>query len=210
MSRIQIESMTLGPVAANCYLVKNQDIGELLIIDAAASPERIRQKICDMQAVPRAILLTHGHYDHIGAVEEIRREYEIPVYCMEPEEEVLESSRLNLSEMFGQPMTLKADQLLKDGQKLELAGLKLQALNTPGHTQGGGCYYFPENGILFSGDTLFCESVGRSDFPTGSASVLVRSIREKLLVLPDETKVYPGHNDTTAIGWERDYNPFIG
>lgn len=111
--------------------------------------------------------------------------------------------------MMGRPEVYSADYFLKDGEEVELAGMKIRVLHTPGHTAGGACYYLPKEMALFSGDTLFCESVGRTDFPGGSASTLIRSIREKLMPLPDFIKVYPGHNEITTIGNERGYNPYL-
>ena len=115
---------------------------------------------------------------------------------------------MNVSEMAGRACTVSADEYLKDGQEIEVAGMTLQVIATPGHTGGSCCYYLKEAGFLLSGDTLFQESVGRTDFPTGSMSSLVRSIKEKLFVLPDEVKVYPGHGGATTIGYEKENNPF--
>ncbi len=201
--------MVLGQVATNCYLAMNENTGELLIIDPADDGDGIRRRIEELDGRPAAVLLTHGHFDHIGAAEELRTAYEIPIYAMEAEAQVLSSMQLNLSRMFGCPLTVQADHLLKDGEQITLAGFSITAYHTPGHTQGGGCYYIPAERVLFSGDTLFCQSVGRSDFPTGSMSALVRSIKEKLMVLPEETDVYPGHNEKTTIGQEKRYNPFL-
>ena len=126
------------------------------------------------------------------------------------EEDVLNDPRKNLSTMLsGQMVTVKPDILLQDDQEIELLDTKLRCFLVPGHTKGGMCYYFAENGILFSGDTLFARSIGRSDFPTGDGIKLVKSIKEKLMTLPDETIVYPGHNERTTIGKERNANPFI-
>ncbi len=108
----------------------------------------------------------------------------------------------------GRPVTVTADVYLKDGEELDLDGIRIKVLATPGHTAGGVSYYFPEGGFLICGDTLFQESVGRTDFPTGSMSTLVRSVKEKLFTLPEETVVYPGHGDSTTIGHEKKYNPF--
>lgn len=209
MGNFRIEHLVLGQVATNCYLAMNQDTKELILVDPADGAGQIRQKVSDMGGIPVAILLTHGHFDHIGAVDALRDHYGIKCYALEEEAEVLETLELNLSGMFGCPLTVKADVLLKDGQELTLAEKRLKVLHTPGHTKGGACYYFPDEGVVFSGDTLFAGSVGRSDFPTGSSSVLVRSVREKLLVLPEETRVYPGHDQESSIGYEKKYNPFV-
>lgn len=209
MSKLKIEHLLLGQVATNCYLAMNEDTKEIIIVDPADRADRIVQKVQVMGGTPVAVLLTHGHFDHIGAAQELRDKYGISIYAMKEEAAVLASMQLNLSQMFGCPLTLNADVLVKDGQELKLAGLDITVFHTPGHTQGGACYYLKEEGVLFSGDTLFCESVGRSDFPTGSMSTLVRSIKEKLLVLPEDTRVLPGHNNESTIGHEKRYNPFL-
>ena len=136
--------------------------------------------------------------------------HKVPIYASAEEEDVLNDPRKNLSTMLsGQMVTVKPDILLQDDQEIELLDTKLRCFLVPGHTKGGMCYYFAENGILFSGDTLFARSIGRSDFPTGDGIKLVKSIKEKLMTLPDETIVYPGHNERTTIGKERNANPFI-
>lgn len=122
---------------------------------------------------------------------------------------MLKDPLLNMSSYYGEGCTLKQVTYVTDRQELHLAGFTIQVIYTPGHTVGGCCYYFPEEQVLLSGDTLFCESVGRSDFPTGNAGQLVRSIKDCLLDLPEETKVYPGHMDETTIGHEKEYNPFL-
>ena len=121
---------------------------------------------------------------------------------------MLRSARLNVSAQAGRACETYADVYVKDGQEITIADMSFKVIATPGHTAGGCCYYFEEAGILMSGDTLFAESVGRTDFPTGSMGTLVRSIKEKLFVLPEETKVYPGHGERTTIGYEKKNNPF--
>ncbi len=209
MSGLRIETLTLGAMGTNCYLVMEEETRELLVIDPGDWPERIVQKIGELEARPIGIFLTHGHFDHVGAVRGLKDRYNIPVHALEEEVSLLASGQLNLSVMFGKTIELEADVQLRDGQELELLGSRMRVLHTPGHTQGGACFYFPQEGILFSGDTLFCESVGRSDFPTGSMSVLVRSVREKLMSLPEKTSVFPGHGEETSIGHEKKYNPFL-
>lgn len=123
--------------------------------------------------------------------------------------ELLHSPQMNLSQDYGRSTVLDADVYHKDGAHLSLAGLDIEVFHTPGHTAGGSCYYIAEAGILFSGDTLFAASVGRTDFPTGSMSAIVRSIKGKILVLPDDTKVFPGHGESTSVAYEKKYNPFL-
>ena len=201
--------MVLGTVATNCYLALNEETREVIIVDPADMPEKIERTIEELHGKPAAVLLTHGHFDHIGGVEAVRSRYGIPVCGVEEERQILSSGQLNLSEVFGPAVTLEADIWLKDGQKLDLAGKQITALHTPGHTKGSACYYLPEDRVLFSGDTLFLGSVGRTDFPTGSMSTLVRSIQEKLLTLPEDTRVLPGHDEETTIGHEMRYNPYL-
>ena len=130
------------------------------------------------------------------------------IYAGEAEKDFLRDTKSNLSKDMGRPVTVTADVYLQDGEELNLDGIRIKVLATPGHTAGGVSYYFPEGGFLICGDTLFQESVGRTDFPTGSMSTLVRSVKEKLFILPEETVVYPGHGDSTTIGHEKKYNPF--
>ena len=209
MGQIEIKSMTLGMVATNCYLIINKETKEALLIDPADNALRISNVIEENVCTLKAILLTHGHFDHIMALNELKKRYNVPVYAHEEEEEVLKQSSLNMSGMIGQIYTTQADIYVKDGEHLKLAGLDIIVLHTPGHTKGGVCYYLPEEKVLMSGDTLFHCSIGRTDFPTGSMSQLVRSVKEQLFVLPDDVQVYPGHDSVTSIGYEKQYNPFF-
>ena len=133
----------------------------------------------------------------------------VKIYAAENEANVLQDMHLNLSQMFGIPCKVAADVLLKDGEVCTVENMSFQVITTPGHTEGSCSFYFEEDDCLISGDTLFEGSVGRTDFPTGSMSVLVRSIKQKLFKLPDATTVYPGHGGATTIGWEKSNNPFI-
>ncbi len=209
MGQIEIKSMTLGMVATNCYLIINKETKEALLIDPADNALRISNVIEENGCTLKAILLTHGHFDHIMALNELKKRYNVPVYAHDEEEDVLKQSSLNMSGMIGQIYTTQADIYVKDGEHLKLAGLDIIVLHTPGHTKGGVCYYFPEEKVLMSGDTLFHCSIGRTDFPTGSMSQLVRSVKEQLFVLPDDVQVYPGHDSVTSIGYEKQYNPFF-
>ena len=209
MGQIEIKSMTLGMVATNCYLIINKETKEALLIDPADNALRISNVIEENVCTLKAILLTHGHFDHIMALNELKKRYNVPVYAHEEEEDVLKQSSLNMSGMIGQIYTTQPDIYVKDGEHLKLAGLDIIVLHTPGHTKGGVCYYLPEEKVLMSGDTLFHCSIGRTDFPTGSMSQLVRSVKEQLFVLPDDVQVYPGHDSVTSIGYEKQYNPFF-
>lgn len=209
MTEIKVESYVVSDFGTNCYFVINTETKEMLIVDPGDNATMLAAKIEDEQLKPVAILLTHGHLDHASAAEELAKKFEVKIYAHEAEKETLEDSRMNLTAAFGAAKVFHADVFLKDDEILELIGCKIKVLFTPGHTPGGCCYYFNDQRILFSGDTLFCESVGRTDFPGGSSSTLIRSIREKLLNLSDDIKVYPGHMAQTSIGTEKMYNPFI-
>lgn len=198
---------SVGDFATNCYIYYNEETKEAIIIDPGDEAGVIRARVDYYGLKPVAILLTHGHYDHINAVKQVQEFFGCPVCAGKAEKELLLSSEKNLSEMFGHPMTLKADIFLADHQEVEYAGCTLTVLHTPGHTAGSCCYYDKENGILFAGDTLFAYSYGRVDFPTGDMTKMRQSISMLLEELPPETKVYPGHGASTTIARERRYNP---
>lgn len=199
----------VGPVCTNCYLLVNHKTGELLVVDPGDQAQLIEKQIKKTGAKPVAILLTHGHFDHAGAAEELADKYQISIYAHEAERETLEDPGLNLCGMIGEHKVYHADIFVKDEEVLNLAGFSIRVFFTPGHTIGGCCYYIADEKILFSGDTLFQESVGRTDFPRGSASDLIRAIREKLMPLPDDVTVYTGHDESTLIGYERMHNPYL-
>lgn len=209
MAELEVRHLVVGAVATNCYLAENTATKEALIIDPGDGAEHIKELLKEDGMKPIAILLTHGHFDHAMAARELANAFGIKIYAHEDERETLETPRINLSGMLGRQDVYTADCYVKDHEIIQLAGFEIEVLHTPGHTLGGVCYYFKEEQVLFSGDTLFCQSVGRTDFPTGSASTLVRSIKEQLMKLPDETVVYPGHEQITKIGIERQYNPFL-
>lgn len=208
MSQLKCDFRVVGPVQTNCYFLYDENTGECVIVDPGEEAAKITDYIEKKNLKPVVILLTHGHFDHIGAVDEIRERYDIKVYAAAAEKETLEDPDINLSSQFGGGFRVEADELLSDGQEIELLGEKVRCILTPGHTKGGMCYYFTGSGILFSGDTLFQQSVGRTDFPGGSMSEIVRSIREKLFVLPDYVRVYTGHGMMTTIKDEKMLNPF--
>lgn len=208
MANSQIEWMVLGMVSTNTYLVKNQDTGELLIIDPADAAGRIQEKIGQMEGRPAAILLTHGHFDHMLAADALRSAYDIPVYACIQEKNLLKNARYNLSASWASPHVMEADRYLADGETFREAGFEIRLLHTPGHTEGSCCYYLPEEAVLFSGDTLFAGSVGRTDFPTSSGADMRKSLQRLLSELPADTRVCPGHGEETTIAYEKRYNPF--
>ena len=206
---MKIEKFALSSLGTNCYLIINEESKELAIVDPATCPDYVISHVKSQGYTPKAILLTHGHFDHVMGIDGWVNEFQIPVYLHEEEKEILEDPSLNLSGMFGTSYSYNQVSCLKDDEVLEIAGFKFRVIHTPGHTAGSCCYYEEAEKVLISGDTLFCQSVGRSDFPTGSAATLIRSIREKLFILPDDVMVYPGHESLTCIADEKQYNPFV-
>ena len=209
MGDIKIGKITLGMCQTNTYFVYREGEGRAIVIDPADKGEYLYDKMAEHSLTPEAILLTHGHFDHIWGIEGLKNKTDIKIYASEDEKELLADTQLNCSASCGRPCSIQADVYLSDNEELTLCGITVRMIKTPGHTEGGCCYYIPEAGFLLAGDTLFCESVGRTDLPTGSMSTLVRSIKEKLLVLPKDTKVYPGHGSPTSIEYEKEYNPFL-
>ena len=191
---MKIERFVLGPIETNCYVVVNEDTKECFAVDMAYCPQEYVDHIREQGYQMKALFLTHGHFDHIMAADEVRDKYNVKVYA---------------SSMYGYHCAYTGAKALEDGQTVECAGTEIHVIHTPGHTVGGCCYYLPEEEALFCGDTLFCGSIGRTDLPTGSSRDLAHSIREKLMILPDETKLYPGHMDESTIGYEKEINPFI-
>lgn len=207
MSKLEIQYRVLGAIGTNVYFLINKETKETLLVDPADNApyllEQIRMRGYDL----KAILLTHGHFDHIYAVNDLKAALPVPVYAYADEARLMGDSWMNRSKAWAEPMTVKPDVLVHDKEELDLAGFHIQVLHTPGHTAGSCCYYFEEEKVLISGDTLFCESYGRTDLDTGSEAAIMRSLQECLFLLPDDVDVYPGHMDVTTIGHEKKYNP---
>lgn len=208
MSDLRIKSYVVGPVGTNCYLLYRESQKKAVIVDPGAEGALLLDRLRGLSLEPEAILLTHGHFDHIMAVKEILKEFpQVKVWAGEKEKEVLENPDLNLSSGFGEAYTVNADEWVKETDVINILGLSFQVLFTPGHTCGSVCYLLKEEGILLSGDTLFMESLGRTDLPTGDSSQIVESIKDKLFFLPDHTIVYPGHGEPTTMEHEKASNP---
>ncbi len=210
MGELKIGRMVMGAAATNVYFLYREGEKDVLVFDPAAHGDMIYQKLSEHGFVVRGIYLTHGHFDHIYGLKALKELTEANVFAYEEEKELCGDVEMNVSDLFGRAVTAEVDTYLSDGAEIGYGDIKGRLIATPGHTQGSCCYYFEADGILLSGDTLFEESVGRTDFPTGSTSKLVRSIQDKLFVLPDDTKVFPGHGEQTTIGHEKKYNPVAG
>ncbi len=209
MSDVKIGRMMIGSYQTNCYFLFKEETRKAVVIDPADNGKLIYDKLTQNGFSVEAILLTHGHFDHIWGSKELRELSGAKIYALDKEQTLCESVDNNLSAMVGRAYTVVPDEYVSDGAELTFDGISFKVIATPGHTIGSCCYYVEKAGILISGDTLFQESTGRTDFPTGSMSSIVRSIREKLFILPDETKVYPGHGHITTIAYEKKYNPFV-
>ncbi|MBA7638356.1 hypothetical protein ES703_46011 [subsurface metagenome] len=216
---MKIDRLILGAYETNCYVLRKESCGlresatakDCLIVDAGLGADRLINFLKEHKLNPVAVVLTHGHIDHIAGVAALRAEFaDIKVYIHKVDAKMLTEAEHNLSALAGVPFSADpADLLIEAGDVIEQASIKLQVLHTPGHTPGGICLYSKDEGIVFTDDTLFADSIGRTDFPNGSKSQLLNSIKEKLFTLPDETKVYPGHGPITTIAREKEHNQFF-
>ena len=207
---MKIKKYVVGMIGTNCYLVINEETKETVMVDPGAYPAKVKNAVKEQGLKLKAVLLTHAHFDHIMGLSDVMEDVKVPVYVEEADLPMMTDGESNLSSTYVRGGYRFEEAVpVSDGQQLEIAGCQFRVIHTPGHPPGGCCYYMEQEGVLFSGDTLFQTSVGRSDFPGGSASALVRSVKEKLLVLPEETHVYPGHMEETTIGYEKLHNPFI-
>jgi hydroxyacylglutathione hydrolase len=204
------EQIPLGPLQTNCYILANSK-KTCLIVDPGEEGKKLINHLEQRKLKPQAILLTHAHFDHIGAVDDIRNQYNIPVYLHSKEKNWLVDPALNGSQFFmmGQIKVRQADHLISNEGTITVGDFTFEVYETPGHSPGSISFYFREDGIVVSGDALFQGSIGRTDLPGGNHEVLIKSIHDKLLVLPEETQVLPGHGPSTTIEMEMDTNPFL-
>lgn len=203
-----LESLSVGPLQVNCYVLASGKDPQALIIDPGAETEKIKEALNRHKLKPAFVINTHGHFDHIGSDDD----FSVPVYAHKKDVSLLKDPQLNLSAFFSSPYAVKSEVIaLEDRQRIALRGIELEVIHTPGHTPGGICLFLrqPQKNILFSGDTLFCQGVGRTDYEGASEQVLLKSIKEKLFILPDDTVVYPGHGPSSTIGREKKENPFL-
>lgn len=209
---MKIDRLILGDFQTNCYVVRQDEAAvDCVIIDPGLDSDQLLSFLSQHNLHPVVVVLTHGHVDHIAGVPALRQQYpKIKVYVHKADAGQLTDAEANLSAAFGSVIELEpAEVQVREGDMIDEAGVKLKVLHTPGHTLGGICLYAESAGVVFSGDALFADSIGRSDFPGGDMDQLLDSIRTKLYPLPDKTVVYPGHGMRTTIGREKRANPFV-
>jgi glyoxylase-like metal-dependent hydrolase (beta-lactamase superfamily II) len=202
------ETICVGPMEVNCYILASSSDSEAIIIDPGAQDNKIRRILDKYRLKPAFIINTHGHIDHIGCDDK----FGVPVYIHQQDASLLKDPKLNLSDFFMSPYSTKSNiKTLEDKEDIKLDEIELEVIHTPGHTPGGICLLMkkPEDKILFSGDTLFFHGIGRTDFPAADEGALIKSIKDKLLTLADDTVVYPGHGPASTIGEEKSNNPFL-
>ena len=204
---MKIINIPSGPLMVNSYIAWDEKSGDGFIVDPGGFNPRMEETINKEKINLKYVILTHGHGDHIGGVNIISEKYDAKIVAAEAEAPMLKDPRANMSADFGTPVSIVADISVKDGDTLDVGNMRLEFIMTPGHSPGG--MYIRIGTVLFSGDTLFQASVGRTDFAGGSMPLLIKSIKEKLFVLPDDTRVFPGHMGATTIGFEKENNPFV-
>ncbi|ARJ37423.1 MBL fold metallo-hydrolase [Sporosarcina sp. P21c] len=208
---MRIHIHPLGPIQTNCYIVEDEK-KNCLVFDPGEDGEALLSELRKLSLKPVAILLTHAHFDHIGAVEKIRTAFDIPVYLHVAEKKWLANPELNGSAKYPvlpDVICNPADVLLHDEKHLEVGTFKMETRHVPGHSPGSVCYIFEDEGFAIVGDTLFQGSVGRTDLPGGDTETLLKAIHEQLLTLDDEMLLYPGHGPATTPGVEKDQNPYL-
>lgn len=201
---MKIEKISVGALQVNCYILLDENTKKAIVIDPGDDADRIYKKLTnelDVECV--AILLTHGHFDHIMGVNGLKGLTGAPVWAGADEHRLLSDAELNVSERIRRATEIVPDRLLKDGERVDISGLSFKVIFTPGHTEGSVCYYFDKEKVLITGDTLFRYGYGRTDLPTGNESELFSSITNRLFNLPPETICYPGHGEATDIATER-------
>lgn len=206
---MEMKRLEVGPLGTNCYLLTNED--KLIIIDPGYYTGPLEEAIRESGLPVEAVLLTHAHFDHIWGVDALVESCGGTVYALDKEREAIEDPAMNMAQDFiRETVHLNTPvQYFSEGDVLEPAGLKFGTIWVPGHSYGGCCYYLEEEGILFAGDSLFYGSIGRTDGPRGDYEALIANLKEKVLTLPEDTRVCPGHGPETTVGVERQINPYL-
>lgn len=206
---MRVKTFIVSVMETNGYIVFDEKTLDGIVIDPGDSAELFIEFIEKESVKIKYIALTHSHFDHIGGVAEIKKATGAEIIMCDGEEVVSENATNNLSAVYDLPCIVKADKVVFDKDTFSFGNITAEVIKTPGHTPGGCCYYFKNEGVLFSGDTLFYGSVGRTDFPNGSLSDLIDGIKSKLMCLPEDTIVYCGHGPKTQIGFEKENNPYV-
>ena len=207
-----LESFPVGPLACNCTILADEATREAIVIDPGDDVSRIAKRLSDQGLRLKQILVTHGHIDHVGGALKLKRLTGAPIYLNEndlPQLDIMEEQAAWVGLDLAVPETAPPDEGLAEGQVVGLEHYPARVLHTPGHTQGSVCLHFAPLNLLIAGDTLFAGSIGRTDFPGGNIDQMMASLHTRLLALPDETRVLPGHGPGTTIGLERASNPFL-
>ncbi len=211
----ELEVLRLGLLQTNCYILKNKETGAAVIVDPAETQRSFKEAVEAEDIRPEAVLLTHGHYDHVGAVPYLREQFpDIRIICGKEEQPLMRGEIPGTGPASPFPKrsadaAAAVDHWTEDGEILHLAGTDFRVLATPGHTAGSVCYFNEENGLLFSGDTLFCGSCGRVDLVTGSSRAMRQSLGRLKKEIRDDVEVLPGHESTSDMGYEKTYNPYM-
>jgi len=203
-----LETVIVGPMQVNCYILASGQDSPCLIIDPGAEEHKIRKVLQMHRLKPACVINTHGHFDHIGCDDK----FGVPVYVHKQDVMMLQQPRMNLSGLFAMPYEVKSEiRMLEDRARVLVEDIELEAIHVPGHTPGGIALFIrkPRNRVIFTGDTLFCQGIGRTDFEGGDEELLMRSIKEKILAMPDDTVIYPGHGPSSTIGEEKRNNPYM-
>jgi hydroxyacylglutathione hydrolase len=207
---VDVRTFTVGPVQENCHIARLDGAAQAIVVDPGEEAARLLEAIDALAVDVAGILLTHAHFDHVGAVAPLARATGAQVWCPELEVPVLaDIMRYVPWEGFGPYESYDADQTVAGGETLQLAGLDIDVLFTPGHSPGHVTYWVPDEQVVFSGDVLFAGSIGRTDLPGGDTATLMQTLAQLIETLPDETVVHPGHMQDTTIGRERATNPFL-
>jgi len=204
-----IKTLVLGMMQTNCYIVYDEASKEGYVVDPADQAGTIVSEISELGVTVLGILLTHGHYDHISAAAELAKALQVPVMAGSREKELLMDKDMNASRLFRRDCVLEPDRLLYEGDVLTLGDKELAVLETPGHTLGGICFFCDSDDVVFCGDTIFRDSIGRTDFATGNLHHIKESIRTKLFGLKNEVLLLPGHGEPTTVGYEKMNNPYV-